>query len=282
MLGDPKREACLRKSKTRARREQFPALDVAEIGAPGGLAPGGPSLALLYGVTLTPVVILIGMRISAAATLGPTMDAWVPTSGLMASAAVHSLAATPFQIAPEDSSDGAPVTIFNENTKETESFVLPFDGLLSQSDQKRITHLFRCKRTGHELAPARGLVTILARVAEHYPGHVIQLVSGHRHNRGTARTSKHWSAHAADMRVRGVDVKEVRAFVWKMDAPVGVGYYREQQFVHVDYRPVEGKIAWDQRREGGIYHYHPAWAGGDPKKQRPSRQRTLLSARPQI
>jgi uncharacterized protein YcbK (DUF882 family) len=242
----------------------------------------GPSLAFLTVVTLTPVVILIGMRISAAATLGPIADAWAPTSGLAASVAVHSLGATPFQLEQDPSSGGAPVTIWNENTKETQSFVLPFDGVLSQADLMRITHLFRCKRTGHELAPARGLIQLLARVGEHYPGHVIELVSGHRHNRGTSRTSKHWSAHAADIRIRGVDVKDVRAFVWKMDAPVGLGYYREQQFVHMDYRPIEGKIAWDQRREGGAYHYHPAWAGGDPKKQRLSREKTLRSARPQI
>jgi uncharacterized protein YcbK (DUF882 family) len=224
------------------------------------------------------------MRISAAATLGPAADAWAPTSGLAASVAVHSLASTPFRIA-EDDAAGAPITIWNENTKETETFVLPFDGVLSQADQQRIKHLWRCKRTGHELTPDRGLIKILARIADHYPGVVFELVSGHRHNRGTSRTSKHWSAHAADFRMRGINVKEVRTFIWKMEEPIGLGYYREQQFLHVDWRPVEGKIAWDQKREGGIYHYYPAWSGGDPhkkNKKRPSRSLALRSSRPQI
>ena len=116
--------------------------------------------------------------------------------------------------------------------------------------------------------------------------HVLELVSAHRHNRGTSRTSKHWSGHAVDLRVRGVNVKDVRSFVWKMEDPIGLGYYREQQFVHVDWRPVEGKIAWDQRTEGSAYHYHPAWSGGPPKKQkqakheRPSRRRALRSSKP--
>lgn len=243
-------------------------------------------------MTLTPIVILIGMRISAAATLGPTAEPWVPSSGFAASLAVRTLADTPFpQISIEDMS-GVEATLYNVNTRETETFFLRYDGVMSKEDEKRITHLFRCKRTGHELMPNKGLLQILARVADRYRGHVLELVSAHRHNRGTSRTSKHRTGHAVDLRVRDVNVKEVRSFLWKMEQPIGLGYYREQQFVHIDYRPVEGKIAWDQRTESSPYHYHPAWSGGPPKKvkaakaakaakrERPSRRRASRSARP--
>jgi uncharacterized protein YcbK (DUF882 family) len=237
-------------------------------------------------VTLTPIAILIGMRISAAATLGSAVDPWVPSSGFAATLAVRSLADAPFPTISVEDLSGVETTFYNVNTRETETFFLRFDGVMSKDDEKRITHLFRCKRTNHEMTPNRGLLQLLARISDHYRGHVLELVSAHRHNRGTSRTSKHWSGHAVDLRVRGVNVKEVRSFVWKMNDPIGLGYYREQQFVHVDYRPIEGKIAWDQRTEGSTYHYHPAWSGGPPKKQkqakreRPSRRRPLRSAKP--
>jgi uncharacterized protein YcbK (DUF882 family) len=229
------------------------------------------------------------MRISAAATLGTAADPSVPSSGLAAAAVVHSLVDVPAPAISLEQLGGAQVTFYNENTRETESFFLRFDGQLSAKDLRRITHLFRCKRTGHERAPARGLLQLLARLADQYPGHVINIVSAHRHNRGTSRTSKHWSAHAVDFRIQGVDVKDVRAFAWKMEEPIGLGYYREQQFLHIDYRPVDGKIAWDQRTESSTYHYWPAWSGGPPKgwkqakkhkRQRPSRQKSLRSAQP--
>ena len=251
-------------------------------------------------VTLSPIVVLIGMRISATATLAPVADPWVPSSGIAASIAVQTLADSPISMVHKDarpsdqSQDGAQVTMFNVNTRESETFVLPFDGVLSRADQKRITHLFRCKRTGHELAPDQGLIKVLAHIAQRYDGHVLEVVSAHRHNRGTSRTSKHRTGHALDFRVEGVNVKDVRAFVWQMQEPIGLGYYREQKFLHVDWRPVNGKIAWDQRTEDSAYKYWPKWSGGDPhkkaqkaakakaKKKRPSRGKALRSSQPQV
>jgi uncharacterized protein YcbK (DUF882 family) len=269
---------------------------VAEIPRSRGVIGDGLSLALLTLVTLSSIVILLGMRISAMATIAPAMDPWIQSTSVAASAAVRTLADGPIRPMqqPEEDESGAPVTFYNVNTRESETFVLPFDGELSAEDEKRITHLFRCKRTGHELKPDVGLLKILAQVAERYQGHVFEVVSAHRHNRGTSRTSKHRSGHAIDMRVRGVNIKEVRTFVWQMSEsqPIGLGYYRGDKFLHIDYRPVEGRIAWDQRREGSAdYRYHPKWSGGDPNKKnkkkakaksRPSRSKGLRSARPQV
>ncbi len=212
----------------------------------------------------------------------------VPSSGFAANLAIQSLADAPFpQISLEDLA-GVEVTFFNVNTRETEEFFLRYDGVMSKTDVQRITHLFRCKRTGHELAPDPGLLQVLAKLGDRYRGHVFEVVSAHRANRGTSRTSKHYSGHALDLRIRGVNVKQVRRFAWKLDAPIGLGYYREQQFIHIDWRPDEGKIAWDQRHEGSTYHYHPAWSGGPPKKNkgkqakkdRPSRRKSLRSSLP--
>ncbi len=272
------------------------AADVAEIALRVPSIRDGPPLALLTAVTLSPIVILIGMRISATATLAPVADAWVPSSGIAASIAVETLADSPISMVHKDAtapdqSAGAQMTLYNVNTRESETFVLPFDGVLSRADQKRITHLFRCKRTGHELAPDQGLIKVLASVAQRYDGHVLEVVSAHRHNRGTSRTSKHRTGHALDFRVQGVNVKDVRSFIWKMQEPIGLGYYRVQKFLHVDWRPADGKIAWDQRTEESAYKYWPKWSGGDPhkkknakakKKQRPSRSKALRSQQPQV
>lgn len=245
-------------------------------------------------MTLNPIAILVGIQLSAAATISPATN---PASTPIATAKADRSVAVKAEPMVEslislEKLVGSDVTFFNVNTRETESFFLRYDGKMASEDLKRITHLFRCKRTGHELTPNKGLLQILSRVATHYPGKVFEIVSAHRHNRGTSRSSKHWSGHAIDLRIRDVNVKDVRAYVWKMEDPIGVGYYREQQFIHIDYRPDEGKIAWDQRREGSTYHYHPAWAGGPPKKvkaakaakaskrNRPSRARATRSARP--
>lgn len=250
-------------------------------------------------MTLNPIAILVGIQLSAAATISPaTNPAPTQTASVKADRAV-AVKAEPV-VEPLISLEklaGSEVTFFNVNTRETETFFLRYDGKMTSEDLKRITHLFRCKRTGHKLTPNKGLLQILSRVATHYPGKVFEIVSAHRHNRGTSRTSKHRSGHAIDLRIRDVNVKELRGYLWKMEDPIGLGYYREQQFVHIDYRPDEGKIAWDQRREGSTYHYHPAWAGGPPKhvkaaraarakakaaakRNRPSRERAARSARP--
>jgi len=251
-------------------------------------------------VTLNPIAILVGIQLSAAATVSPATNAPAAVSAPKAATpatpgatlATRMVSDRPAPTISLERLVGTEVTFFNVNTRETETFFLRYDGQMSADDVQRITHLFRCKRTGHELKPNTGLLQILARVATHYKGHVFEIVSAHRHNRGTSRTSKHWSGHAIDLRIRDVNVKNVRAYVWKMEDPIGLGYYREQQFVHIDYRPDEGKIAWDQRTEGSAYHYHPRWAGGPPKKvkqarqaaakrrARPSHSRTLRSSRP--
>jgi uncharacterized protein YcbK (DUF882 family) len=248
-------------------------------------------------VTLNPIAILVGIQLSAAATISPaTSPAPTQTASVKADRAVAIKAEPVLEpLISLEKLAGSEITLFNVNTRETETFFLRYDGKMTGEDLKRITHLFRCKRTGHKLTPNKGLLQILSRVATHYPGKVFEIVSAHRHNRGTSRTSKHWTGHAVDLRVRDVNVKELRSYLWKMEDPIGLGYYREQQFVHIDYRPDDGKIAWDQRREGSTYHYHPAWSGGPPKhvkaaraakaakaakRARPSRARTARSARP--
>ncbi len=187
-------------------------------------------------------------------------------TALSASAAVlaltESAAATPWR-SDEVASQGSEVTFYNVNTRETESFFFRFDGVVSKEDQKRLKHLFRCKRSGRERTPDQGLIQILAKLGQHYPGKTFELVSAHRAIPYAVRTSKHWSGHALDFRIRGVKLVDVRTYLWELSAavPMGLGHYHKDGFLHVDHRPDEDSIAWDVTRRGREnYRYHSRWS----------------------
>jgi len=209
-------------------------------------------------VTLASILVAIGLRLYSADANELTAE--LPT--LQSSAAVLALTDSAPRI-KIDEVTGAEVTFYNVNTRETESFFFRFDGVISKQDETRLKHLFRCKRSGREKKPDRGLLQILARLGERYPGRTFELVSAHRATGSPSiKTSKHYSGHAVDFRIRGVDITEVRTFLWQsLRMPIGLGHYRRDGFLHVDFRPEEGSIAWDVRRRGREnYHYNPRWS----------------------
>jgi uncharacterized protein YcbK (DUF882 family) len=99
-----------------------------------------------------------------------------------------------------------------------------------------VTHLMRCRVTGEEVATDPRLVRLLARLGALY-GKPIQLISGHRavDTLGTSPTSQHALGRAADIRIPGVPIEELRRRAIELGA-VGVGLYPEKGFVHVDVR----------------------------------------------
>jgi LysM repeat protein len=83
--------------------------------------------------------------------------------------------------------------------------------------------------------PAR-LIELLARVSDHFGGHVVQIVSGYRHAGGyTRESSQHTHGHAIDIHVDGVPNTELRDYLRTFDR-VGVGFYPRSSFVHFDVR----------------------------------------------
>lgn len=83
--------------------------------------------------------------------------------------------------------------------------------------------------------PAR-LLELLARVSDHFGGHVIQIVSGYRHAGGyTRESSQHTHGHAIDIHIDGVPNTELRDYLRTFDR-VGVGFYPRSTFVHFDVR----------------------------------------------
>jgi hypothetical protein len=99
---------------------------------------------------------------------------------------------------------------------------------------------------------------MLADIAERYDARTIEFVSVYRVQRGESPTSPHRDARAIDFRIRGVSLPEIRDYLWRTYAEVGIGGYPVEQFIHMDSRPALHDTAWTFL--AGENHYHPYWA----------------------
>lgn len=79
-----------------------------------------------------------------------------------------------------------------------------------------------------------GLLTRLQAIADHFPGHDIEITSGYRPD--ATETSRHRTGHALDLRVVGAPIEAVHALALAFDES-GVGLYPTSEFLHVDVRP---------------------------------------------
>jgi len=109
------------------------------------------------------------------------------------------------------------------------------DGSFNVDALEEVKHIFRCRRSGLEHDIDTRLITILSHINDHFAGKRIEILSGYRYQRRT--TSNHFHGSAADIRIRGVDPRKIRAFTESLDAGgMGVGWYPRVGFVHVDVR----------------------------------------------
>jgi uncharacterized protein YcbK (DUF882 family) len=156
--------------------------------------------------------------------------------------------------------DHAPVLValYNVNSHETAHFFIPVTGELDEATAAQVADFFRCRRTRRSKRMKPGVLALLADIARRHPGHTIEIVSGYRHT--GSPTSHHRKGGAIDLRVRGVSTIELRDYLWTHHSQVGVGWYRQQDFLHIDHRPGVPDIAWTQHRRDSSYQYHPSWA----------------------
>jgi uncharacterized protein YcbK (DUF882 family) len=80
------------------------------------------------------------------------------------------------------------------------------------------------------------LASLLVAVAAHYPGRTLEVVSGYRHHNKHHDRSKHTRGHAIDFRVEGIDRRVLFELLRSSFADVGIGYYPNSKFVHLDVR----------------------------------------------
>lgn len=110
-------------------------------------------------------------------------------------------------------------------------------------------------RTGAETTVDARLIRLLVKVSDTFGGRPLKIVSGFREN-SYSRASKHKRGQACDFSVEGVPNEALRDYLLTLDN-VGVGYYPNSSFVHLDVRPVSTQ--WVDRSAPGErpeYEHH--------------------------
>jgi uncharacterized protein YcbK (DUF882 family) len=166
------------------------------------------------------------------------------------------LATDPATDVPSVLDEPVTVNLFDVNHEESATVVIHRDGTVDDSNDKQISRLFRCKRTGKQRSMDKGLLRLIADLQLRYPGRTINFVSGYRGHREESKTSPHRAGRALDLRINGVRPTEIRDYLWKSHHEVGVGWYPHEGFVHIDARDKD--LAWTETK--GQNHYHPSWA----------------------
>lgn len=194
---------------------------------------------------MLPVLLKLKLATTAAVGLAASSGAPLPAEAIATVAAARA-------IAPVE------VKLFDENLRVSADVAIRRDGTMDDQTALEIKHLFRCRQTNHERPIARRTLAMLADLAERYGGRTIEFVSVYRVQAGESPTSPHRDARAIDFRIRGLPLTEIRDYLWRTYADVGIGWYPAEQFIHMDSRPGLHDTAWTFL--DGENHYHPYWA----------------------
>ncbi|MBK9036317.1 MAG: DUF882 domain-containing protein [Myxococcales bacterium] len=162
--------------------------------------------------------------------------------------------------------DRVEVTIFNVNYPATDTVYIGRDGAVDDATRKQLEGIFKCKRTKRQHAIDRQLLVMLADVAAQYPGKTIEYVSAYR--AVDPRESRHRQGRAFDFRIPGVPLTELRDYVWTHHTEVGVGWYPQSNFIHMDHRPGAKDYAWTQI--GPTEHGNPSWSARARRAEPPT------------
>lgn len=111
---------------------------------------------------------------------------------------------------------------------------------LSDQAPEGFRHTLYSWRTGNETDINPRLINLLIRVSDTFGGRTIHIASGYREH-SFAKESKHKQGDACDFRIDGVPNEALRDYLLTLDG-VGVGYYPNSSFVHLDVRPE--KTTW--------------------------------------
>ena len=151
-----------------------------------------------------------------------------------------------------------PVDLYDENDHQKGLVAIWRDGSTDKDTRDELRKLFRCRRTYREATISQHTLAMLADVAERYAGKTIEYVSAYRASREESATSPHRHATAIDFRIRGVQLRTIRDYLWRNYKGIGVGWYPEGQYIHIDSRPKLHDTAWTFVH--GTNRYDPYWA----------------------
>ena len=183
-----------------------------------------------------------------------------------------------------------PVNLYTVNHKETFSLRLrDAQGKPVKGNQKRFDRFLRCHHTEAKHAMNPRLMRLLYQTGRHWPGKRLEVVSGFRSPKVAKNPhSPHMKGLACDFRVEGIKTTELRDYLRKNFEKVGVGYYPNSTFVHLDVRKdrsafwidysgpgeraVYSENPSDDLRSGRADSYHPtkideSWASDETSVQ---------------
>ncbi len=144
---------------------------------------------------------------------------------------------------------------------------------------RKVARLMRDLRTKKSRRIDPRLLTMLARVSDHFGGRTIVVVSGYRAYRAKQHTreSRHNVGQAIDFRIVGVPNEVLRDYCLGLPR-VGVGYYPNSTFVHLDVR--HAKAAWtDYSRPGERPRYAKKPKRGEPRHAKKPKRSQKRKAR---
>jgi uncharacterized protein YcbK (DUF882 family) len=189
------------------------------------------------------------------------------------------------------------VDLYQVNTRETLHLRFTDDrGRPVRGLQQRANSFFRCHHTNTQGHMHPRLLHLLFEAGRHWPGRRVEVVSGYRHpNVAKNPHSPHMKGLACDFRVVGVTNTELRDYLRRAFPHVGVGYYPNSSFVHLDVRngPSAFWIDYSAPGENALYsdnpsedlrsgradsfrptHIDPTWAETDEPSDRGARPQT--------
>ena len=111
-------------------------------------------------------------------------------------------------------------------------YALDKKGKVTPTAQTEVAKLFGA--TGTRPATDPRLIRLLAKVSDKFGGRPIRIVSGYR-TRSFFEDSRHKLSRAVDFSIPGVDNVTLRDYLRTLTS-VGVGYYPNSSFVHLDVR----------------------------------------------
>ena len=215
-----------------------------------------PRLLLLAVLSLLPPLQAMG------ADAGAKPPAPPPTTTATAAKTVPATKKAPKAAKPPKGPKNPPVTLFTVNHKETFSLRLrDAQGKPVKGNQRRFDRLLRCHHTNVKHAMNPRLIRLLYQTGRHWPGKRVEIISGYRHPTVAKNPrSPHMKGLACDFRVDGVKAAELRDYLRKTFDKVGVGYYPNSTFVHVDVRKDRSAFWIDYSGPGerAVYSENPS------------------------
>jgi uncharacterized protein YcbK (DUF882 family) len=167
-------------------------------------------------------------------------SAWAGSVGTSAATPVAKASASKTKRTKPKVPKTTTVVLFHVNRRDTMTLRLrDAQGrpVAARPQQKRFDRFLRCHYTNKQHAMNPRLLRLLYQTGRHYPGKRLEVVSGYR-SPSVAKNphSPHMKGLACDFRVAGVKNTELRDYLRGNLQKVGVGYYPNSSFVHLDVR----------------------------------------------